>query len=671
MLIVSWNVAGLKPALQRIHDDYCGGRVGGGGGGGGRASATATDPPPPSSSSSSSSHHRVDDANNPLGTFLRLHGNVDVLCLQEHKVPLKSLIDRTEPHRCSFVPGYESYWSTVSDPRCRGFNGVVTYARDGLVLGADSRPLGKSEFDDQGRCVMTDHGAFVLFNVYVPCGSDSTSLPRKMGFLHALRDAMDRQRDVHGKGVILVGDMNIALDGRDVHWEDRRVNVDEVLEEGRLRRLRQRRRRRRGGGGGEDETEDGMEDETNDIDIDDRDDDDEDDDVSSAWQDDVATHWDGIVAALSTLEALPRRTTNPSTGATFDRFRARVMVAAVGPSSSNVDDGGGGGGGEGGGGGGGGRSVMLGDYEDTVENALGRYNLDELTYSDPRTGLDVVYRKRNSVSVRTLSELMAKVCGVHWNEGVRRRISDSDFSGPNPDSPPLLWMRSLLDGENGMVDVFRHLYPNAEARFTCWHQFTQKRYTNEGTRIDYTLVDRSLMEYVEPLPPLPPNDVGCRSMSLLRCGGRDASHPKYVDVDPMGEEAALMAATACGLFESGTYTGGGIAPATRMALDTQFVGKPHTGILYTPPSYSDHVAVSLLMKDDLLSNRIGTSDLIDDGPTRKAQPHKRQRPISSFFSSGGMTSTSSSSLSSCNGFPPSSIAVSGEKRSTISGEMSE
>jgi hypothetical protein len=179
------------------------------------------------------------------------------------------------------------------------------------------------------------------------------------------------------------------------------------------------------------------------------------------------------------------------------------------------------------------------------------------------------------------------------------------------------------------------------------------------------------MEYVEPLPPLPPNDVGCRSMSLLRCGGRDASHPKYVDVDPMGEEAALMAATACGLFESGTYTGGGIAPATRMALDTQFVGKPHTGILYTPPSYSDHVAVSLLMKDDLLSNRIGTSDLIDDGPTRKAQPHKRQRPISSFFSSGGMTSTSSSSLSSCNGFPPSSIAVSGEKRSTISGEMSE
>jgi hypothetical protein len=131
-----------------------------------------------------------------------------------------------------------------------------------------------------------------------------------------------------------------------------------------------------------------------------------------------------------------------------------------------------------------------------------------------------------------------------------------------------------------------------------------------------------------------------------------------------------MAATACGLFESGSYAGGGIAPATRRALDTQFVGVPHTGMVYTPPGYSDHIAVSLLMKDSLLSDRVGTLDLIDDVHTRKAQPHKRQRSISSFFSSGGTGSTSS--LSSSNGYPTlSAVAVAGEKRTLNSREMSK
>jgi hypothetical protein len=120
--------------------------------------------------------------------------------------------------------------------------------------------------------------------------------------------------------------------------------------------------------------------------------------------------------------------------------------------------------------------------------------------------------------------------------------------------------------------------------------------------------------------------------------------PSNDDVDPLGEEAALMAATARGLYESGSYAGGGIAPATRRALDAQFVGAPHTGMIYTPPSYSDHVAVSLLMTDDF-SVRVGRLDLIGDAPTRRAQPHKRQKSISSFFSSDSTTSSSS------NGFP--------------------
>jgi hypothetical protein len=88
-------------------------------------------------------------------------------------------------------------------------------------------------------------------------------------------------------------------------------------------------------------------------------------------------------------------------------------------------------------------------------------------------------------------------------------------------------------------------------------------------------------------------ELAVAAMAALGTGAADSGDersgpPAQTFVDP-----ALMAATACGLFESGSYAGGGIAPATRRALDTQFVGVPHTGMVYTPPGYSDHIAVSL------------------------------------------------------------------------------
>jgi hypothetical protein len=109
----------------------------------------------------------------------------------------------------------------------------------------------------------------------------------------------------------------------------------------------------------------------------------------------------------------------------------------------------------------------------------------------------------------------------------------------------------------------------------------------------------------------------------LRCG-------KQPHQTPLGEEAALMAATANGLFEGGTYAGGGIAVPTQSALDSQF-GESHTGMIYTPPSYSDHIAISLLMNENF-TNSLGQLTLDErDSATRKAQPHKKQRSIASFL----------------------------------------
>ena len=212
MLLVSWNVAGLKPALQRIHGDY-----GYGASGGNDAKATA------SSIANSSNNKKSFD---PFANYLRLHGDIDVLCIQEHKIPLTQLSSSAEPFRCSSVEGYESFWSCATDQKSRGFNGVVTYVKKGLVQAADSTPFKDPELDNQGRCVMTDHGKFVIFNVYVPCGNG----PGKMKFLNALRDIMDRQR-LGGKRVVLMGDMNLKIEKRDIYWLERVLNVNQIIDD--------------------------------------------------------------------------------------------------------------------------------------------------------------------------------------------------------------------------------------------------------------------------------------------------------------------------------------------------------------------------------------------------------------------------------------------------------
>ena len=94
---------------------------------------------------------------------------------------------------------------------------MTTMVRKGMTLAADSRPLQDDELDGEGRCIMTDHGSFVVFNVYVPNGSGGKRLPYKSRWLWALRSAMERQRQ-SGKAVVLAGDLNLKHRDEDTPW---------------------------------------------------------------------------------------------------------------------------------------------------------------------------------------------------------------------------------------------------------------------------------------------------------------------------------------------------------------------------------------------------------------------------------------------------------------------
>ncbi|KAK9805387.1 hypothetical protein WJX73_010257 [Symbiochloris irregularis] len=149
--------------------------------------------------------------------FFEHHG-ADIACFQETKLLPDKL---TRELAC--VKGYESFWAISKSKK--GYSGVVTYVSkrwSPVSAQCDCLGSGEGELDSEGRVIITDHGAFVLINVYVPNaggGKGSDDRPRaafKLQFMRALRDKVDALHAT-GKQVILVGDLNIAASKQDVH----------------------------------------------------------------------------------------------------------------------------------------------------------------------------------------------------------------------------------------------------------------------------------------------------------------------------------------------------------------------------------------------------------------------------------------------------------------------
>jgi len=69
-----------------------------------------------------------------------------------------------------------------------------------------------------------------------------------------------------------------------------------------------------------------------------------------------------------------------------------------------------------------------------------------------------------------------------------------------------------------------------------------------------------------------------------------------------------------------------VQEATQPTHDSQFA-EPHTGIIYTAPAASDHVAVSLLLR----GGAVPPQTLVLDPPTRACSFRALQPSIASFF----------------------------------------
>eukprot|EP00747_Dinoflagellata_sp_TGD_P196297 gnl/TRDRNA2_/TRDRNA2_66206_c0_seq1.p1 gnl/TRDRNA2_/TRDRNA2_66206_c0~~gnl/TRDRNA2_/TRDRNA2_66206_c0_seq1.p1 ORF type:complete len:579 (-),score=94.12 gnl/TRDRNA2_/TRDRNA2_66206_c0_seq1:45-1745(-) len=367
-----------------------------------------------------------------LGSFLERH-HADILCLQETKVTAKAIADESRQLGAELA-GYETFWACNAGTagQRQGLNGVATFAKAGSVLRADPAPLGSADLDGEGRCLLTDHGTFVLFNAYVPNSAGGTRLPFKLRWLNALRAAMCRTRAA-GKAVILAGDLNMKHRPTDSYWADRRVSFRALSDLAQSEAAAP--------------------------------------DVHTAAASAVA-EWPSLCSALSAREICPLETRNSQTGRSFEKWavfvesKAGDRVRLGGPIDTQECAG---------------RSFFLNGVGCEEDGTIVLGHASELA---PH-----VLSPPGQLPVGDLVECLKKISCVEFSMKVQRGIADA--IGVNLTAPGVLsWLSAVLN-EDGMVDSFAQLHPTAEERFTCWDQYRNKRQENVGARIDYILVDRT------------------------------------------------------------------------------------------------------------------------------------------------------------------------------------
>jgi exodeoxyribonuclease III len=130
--------------------------------------------------------------------------NPDILNLQEIRVEWNEL-DATVQNELS--SNYDVCWFPATSKK--GYAGAATLTRKGLGF-VHTKGLGISEYDVEGRMIVSEGANFTLLAGYFPNASQGlVRLPLKQQFATDLA-ACVKARHKKGQRVVVVGDMNVA-----------------------------------------------------------------------------------------------------------------------------------------------------------------------------------------------------------------------------------------------------------------------------------------------------------------------------------------------------------------------------------------------------------------------------------------------------------------------------
>ena len=149
----------------------------------------------------------------------------DVLCLQETKAAESQLSGAVRERIAQL--GYTSTWHCAERA---GYSGVATFCLAAPMFVTRGVPFERGE----GRVLVTEHGAFTLYNVYFPNGRqredgpDPERLAFKLEFYDAMLELLEEER-AEGKNLVISGDWNTALTEIDIARPKENENVTGFL----------------------------------------------------------------------------------------------------------------------------------------------------------------------------------------------------------------------------------------------------------------------------------------------------------------------------------------------------------------------------------------------------------------------------------------------------------
>ncbi|EDQ89205.1 uncharacterized protein MONBRDRAFT_37054 [Monosiga brevicollis MX1] len=253
-----------------------------------------------------------------------------------------------------------------------------------------------------------------------------------------------------------------------------------------------------------------------------------------------------------------------------------------------------------------GKKVIIGSTHTDEQRARHSVSLEARHVTDPDDATRILrVHDGGELHVEQLIDIWEKVLGIELAEMERRALATIANRVTSP--PCGRWIDDLLSVPSSvpqnplaMLDSFTTLHPTAQARFTCWDQYKNRRYENRGSRIDYVLLDQDLagllVGSIAP-PPAPPGS------------GEPNDRPSLVTT------AAADCANAPQLVANGWCRNPHCERCAQAATTSQ---------------YRDHIGVSALLKVV-----VQTTLEQQEARTRAAQPFKSQTRISSFFSKSG------------------------------------
>jgi exodeoxyribonuclease-3 len=137
----------------------------------------------------------------------------EILCVQELKADFSKI-----PDVFKSLSEYDAFWNPSTFKA--GYSGVGLFVHRGVSEKYGKPKITIPDFDAENRLIQAEFEQVVVLGTYAPRGEKPDHFAFKLNFFDAIRDHLQTLMN-KGKGVVFMGDINIAHTELDLHPSQR------------------------------------------------------------------------------------------------------------------------------------------------------------------------------------------------------------------------------------------------------------------------------------------------------------------------------------------------------------------------------------------------------------------------------------------------------------------